>query len=187
MVDLITCVQMLGNVSSSPRCLPQVGRSEFFSKPKQFGGEYEFLFLSKINQEQFEAAPEVYAPKAGGFCALTATGLDPGGEGLWCSCPSQEEGYAVVDGSLYFFVSALAKRLFLEQLTEAVKRMPDIWAKIIMENKAKQFQCFNTKRLIPVSPHHASSSLAAKSSTCDERECLVYYNCEDCSSGSHWT
>ena len=173
LVDLYRCNQlkMLGVQMS---CLPAVGKPSIVSKPSAFGGEYYFLFLNETNKQAFESDPVRYAPKAGGFCAFSLTGFDSNGAGFWCSCPRQEEGYALVNGTFYFFLFSGARDAFLKHGSDAVVGVERNWPILLEENGSQDLHCFNTDRLVPVGPTENDSD------KCDMMSCLKFMKCPDC-------
>ena len=85
---------------------------------------YSFYFASDANRALFAAAPEVYAPTFGGFCAYGVSGYD-GRDNLQrqtqlYSVPSSPEVWAIVDGALYFARGTEALELFLVNATRNI-------------------------------------------------------------------
>ena len=184
LVDLYRCNELKNKNTketnfSSSSCLPTVGSSLFVSKPTLFGGEYFFLFVNATNKRIFEANPEKYAPKAGGFCAFSLTGYDSNGAGFWCSCPQQTEGYAIVNGSFYFFLFSGAKEAFLKHGNDAIIGVDRNWPILLEENNVKDLHCFNTDRLVPVVNNSIDNKNQDK---CDMMSCLKFMKCPDCKS-----
>ena len=184
LVDLYRCNELKkintkeANFSSSS-CLPTVGSSLFVSKPTLFGGEYFFLFLNVTNKRIFEANPEKFAPKAGGFCAFSLTGYDSNGAGFWCSCPQQTEGYAIVNGSFYFFLFSGAKEAFLKHGNDAIIGVDRNWPILLEENNVQDLHCFNTDRLVPV-VNNSIDKNKKNQDKCDMMSCLKFMKCPDC-------
>lgn len=143
--------------------------------PAYLGG-YRFLFRNDSNALLFLQSPTLYIPQAGGFCAFSMTGYDPNGIGLWCACNGHPEGYAIVDGKIYFFLFELARSQFLSH-SDSVVRMEKQWQILLRENgSSDDFHCFNTQRLVPTKAMRGGDS-----SSCHMMDCMRFINCSDCS------
>ena len=171
-----------------PACQPRPGNSSLVAAPKPFGG-YTFHFVSESNLARFEADPVRFAPQTGGFCAFSLTGFDNNGAGFWCACARHEDGYAILNGSAYFFLFGGAKASFLKHGDAAIDGAALHWKELLQENGVDDLHCFNTARLTPVTDNggirgkvDGSSDQGGSSGDdpCDMMSCLAYLDCKDC-------
>ena len=168
LVDLYHCVDQ--------NCTPQIGSSVFEHVPFGSRGRgYKFWFLNALNRDIFEADPKRYAPAAGGFCAFSMSTFDPNGIGLWCACNRHQDGVALIDGRLYFFLFDLAKRSFLKHGKDAIDHMNIEWTHLLQENNATETECYNTGRLVP-----SNDGSVVGPDPCQMMGCMQYMNCSDC-------
>ena len=174
-----------------PACQPRPGNSSLVAKPELLG-DYTFHFVSESNLARFEADPVRFAPKTGGFCAFSLTGFDNNGAGFWCACARHEDGYAIINGSAYFFLFGGAKASFLRHGEAAIDGAALHWKELLRENGVDDLHCFNTARLTPVTDFHGAARGVRGSPSgddpCDMMSCLAYLDCKDCpatSLGAH--
>ena len=178
-VDLVDLYDCNHQRSQPTNCTPRVAPTARHTATLGGGvAPYEFRFLSDTNREAFAANPEKYAPAAGGFCAFSLTGYDGNGEGFWCACNEHEDGYAYVDGALYFFLFSGAKDAFLKHGADAVAGVRNNWPPLLAENGRADGDCFNTRRLVPATQGGGDND----DDPCDMMSCLKFMNCSDCSS-----
>eukprot|EP00039_Didymoeca_costata_P005558 m.82460 g.82460 ORF g.82460 m.82460 type:complete len:536 (+) comp12872_c0_seq1:2287-3894(+) len=180
LVDLYNCNIQLQQLQHQHQkehtCVPKQGSKTLTAKPIELGGEYSFHFLNSSNMETFQSNPKKYAPGTGGFCAFSLTGFDDNGAGFWCACPSYNDGYAFVNGRLYFFLFSGARDAFLKHGNDSIAGVNKNWPELLQENNVDDFHCFNTDRLVPF----GNSSDTSSDDPCNMMSCMTFIDCHDC-------
>ena len=84
-------------------------------------GGYKFWFKTEANLKAFQANPEKYAPKIGGYCAFTMSGFDTyAPKPLYCYYASRDDPEAYIrrvspvsgkDSTYMFFVAGAQKEM----------------------------------------------------------------------------
>ena len=81
-----------------------------------------YYFASQTSAEMFEADPEKYMPRYGGFCAFgVAAGKKLDGDPRFAD---------IVDGKLYLFVNAAVLEAFMEDREGTIRRAEETWPTI---------------------------------------------------------
>lgn len=80
----------------------------------------EWHFSTADNREKFQAEPEKYAPKFGGYCAL---GMSKGSY-----TPSEPEAFTIRNGVLYLNSSQLAQTAWLKNVEGFIDKALEKWA-----------------------------------------------------------
>lgn len=79
----------------------------------------DWLFASRANLEAFKAAPEMYVPQYGGYCAY--------GTSQGHKAPTEAETWTIVDDKLYFNYNMKVKNNWSEKRTELIEKADTQW------------------------------------------------------------
>jgi hypothetical protein len=100
-------------------------------KPAKGSGEYELVwkdakwrFASADNRELFEADPETYAPRYGGYCAWAVS------EGYTASVDPQN-AWNIVDGRLYLNYNVDIKQKWEKDIPGHIKKADANWPAVL--------------------------------------------------------
>jgi YHS domain-containing protein len=97
---------------------PVQGSKEFQSA---WGGA-TFLFASAANKAAFDAAPDTYAPKYGGFCAYAAS------QGY--KADADPAAWSIVEGKLYVNYNADVAKLWQSKQSSFIPAADKNWPKV---------------------------------------------------------
>jgi YHS domain-containing protein len=81
--------------------------------------ESTWLFSSQENKALFEANPENYAPKCGGYCVFAVS------KGF--SAPGNPESWSIENGELLFYSDATVKTTVQSNLAETLEQTKSNW------------------------------------------------------------
>ena len=85
-------------------------------------GEAVYRFYSEDNMRAFEAAPERYLPRYGGYCAF--------GVSVGAKFDGDPTLFRVVDGGLYFNLNPEIQKQWLQDIDGNIRKADRNWAKI---------------------------------------------------------
>ena len=98
---------------------PRQGRADLTYRWK----DGTWYFASEANRERFQAAPERYAPRYGGYCAWAVSrgytaSIDP-------------HAWRIVDGRLYLNYSLSVKRQWERNIPDNISRANQNWPRLL--------------------------------------------------------
>lgn len=79
----------------------------------------DWLFASRANLETFKAAPEMYVPQYGGYCAY--------GTSQGHKAPTEAETWTITDNKLYFNYNMKVKNNWSEKREEFIQKADVQW------------------------------------------------------------
>lgn len=82
----------------------------------------DWHFASEENRDQFAAAPEVYAPRYGGYCAF--------GTSRGYKVSTQPEAFSIVDGKLYLNYNVAVQETWNEDRPSYIRKADENWVSL---------------------------------------------------------